>query len=93
MDDERQIKSEPVVDQMAEKELYHLQKAAEIEQEIARIQYSTKVNIAYLGPWHNALRMKFNWYYRWHMSRIAHFLHYATLIVYLGLWLWIFMHK
>lgn len=78
------------VQEMAEREYFHLQKAAEIEKQIESIQHSTKVDIPELAPIHNYLRMKYRWYYRWHMSKLAHLIQYVVLISYLGFWLWLF---
>lgn len=93
MDDSRLNSEHPIINEMVERELSHLQTAAEMEKKIAEIEHSTKVDIPELAVWHNALRMRYVWYYRWHMSSAAHVFQYIFLIAYLIFWLWMIIHE
>lgn len=53
----------------------------ELEKEIHRIQKSTKTFFKFFGPLHNKLRMKFRWYYKWHLHPYHRHVHYSALAV------------
>lgn len=93
MSDQETNDAHPVINHMVEREFAHLKTAAEIEKKIAQIEHSAKVDIPELAVWHNALRMKYAWYYRWHMSNSAHAFQYILLILYLIFWIWIIIHQ
>lgn len=82
-----------VLDEMAERELAHLQKAAEIEEEIEGIEDSAITDIGALSKHHNYLRMKFDWYSAWHQNRRAERIHYLLLIIFCLLVLTVFYFK
>ena len=79
-----------LVDEMAEREYYHLQKAAEMDRKIEAIQHSTKVDIPLLSSAHNYFRMKCPLYYAWHTNRAVNLVNYVILVLYLMFWLWVF---
>lgn len=55
----------------------------EIENRLMLIQKSTKSTFKQLIPWHERLRIKFKWYYNWHLNPYATRIHLATLSIYL----------
>lgn len=57
----------------------------ELEKEIHKIQKSTKTLLRFFNPLHNKLRIKFNWYYRWHLHPYRHHFHYSALGVFIGM--------
>lgn len=67
------------VDEMAGRELYHLQAAEELEKRISAIQRSTHSDIQLLARVHNFFRMKFRWYYKWHTAKSCETVHYLIL--------------
>jgi len=71
------------IEQMAEREFYHLQAAEELEKRISAIQRSTHSDIQFMARSHNYLRMKFRWYYIWHTLRSANTIHYSLLILFM----------
>ncbi|MFA6963090.1 MAG: hypothetical protein WC227_00005, partial [Patescibacteria group bacterium] len=56
---------------------------ASLDKEIHRIQRSTRTLWRHFRPLHNHLRMKFRWYYKWHLNPWAHALHWSALGLYL----------
>jgi len=61
----------------------------ELDDEIMKIQKSTRTLIPHLEPAHNFCRMKFQWYYRWHLWSGAKWAHYLFLLFFsfgIGLW-------
>lgn len=56
----------------------------QLEEELCRIQKSTRTTVPFLSGIHNFFRMRFTWYYRWHLwqhSSLAHlFLLLATVL-------------
>ncbi|MEI6494617.1 MAG: fibronectin type III domain-containing protein, partial [bacterium] len=53
-----------------------------VEKKIIAIQRSTRVSMPMFAFWHNALRMRFKWYYAWHLSPWANFIHWLILVCY-----------
>lgn len=47
----------------------------DLEKRLEIIQRSTRTTVPYFVPAHNALRMQFPWYYKWHLFRYASVLH------------------
>lgn len=39
-------------------------------------------------PVHNTLRMRFKWYYHWHLFPLADFVHLAILLIFSSMWIW-----
>lgn len=54
----------------------------DLDQRIATIQRSTRTSIPFFIPSHNILRMRFRWYYRWHLFPMANFVHFAILFIF-----------
>ena len=54
-----------------------------IDQDIARVQKSTRTTVAGLVPLHNKLRMRYSWYYNWHLNSYANKLHLLILALYM----------
>ena len=55
---------------------------AQLDADLMRVQKSTRASIpAMVGP-HDLLRQKYRWYYNWHMSSWANFVHWSVLIGY-----------
>lgn len=52
---------------------------SDFDKQILCIQKSTKTLFRVFGPIHDKLRMKFAWYYKWHMQPIAHVMHWSIL--------------
>lgn len=50
---------------------------------LIRIQKSTRTLFGVFSPLHNWFRMKFRWYYNWHLNPYYKTVHYATLATYL----------
>jgi len=82
-----------MLNEMAERELAHLQKAAEIGEEIEGIEHLAKTDIGALSKHHNYLRMKFGWYSVWHQNKRAESIHYLLLIIFCLLVLMVFYLK
>ncbi|MFA7244531.1 MAG: hypothetical protein WC080_04585, partial [Patescibacteria group bacterium] len=49
------------------------------------VQKSTRTTFSRFSPWHNALRMKSRWYYRWHLNNIASPIHWGILVLYVAI--------
>jgi len=56
-----------------------------IDQDIVKIQNSTRTTVPGLIPLHNKLRMKYSWYYKWHLWRHAKSVHIAILFAYIAI--------
>ncbi|MFA6963897.1 MAG: BspA family leucine-rich repeat surface protein [Patescibacteria group bacterium] len=69
---------------VAEKQKELQKKEAQLEREIILIQRSTKVTFPVFATLHNNLRMKFRWYYKWHMSPFASAIHWVSLSGYMS---------
>ena len=54
-------------------------KKKEIDQQILRIEKSTRTSIKQLNMLHNYLRQKYSWYYKWHLFKYSSQVHYAVL--------------
>ncbi|MFA7244068.1 MAG: hypothetical protein WC080_02170 [Patescibacteria group bacterium] len=48
-----------------------------------KVQKSTRTTFSRFSPWHNALRMKFGWYYKWHLSGSSSPFHWMFLTLYI----------
>ena len=57
----------------------YLDRAFELDQKIVALEESTKTLVPAMTPVHNYLRMKFKWYYNWHMKPYAHKVHWTIL--------------
>ena len=68
--------------EMERREAEHLEKAEEIHAEIEAIERASQVELSALAKGHNHLRMKYIWYYRWHLNRWANLTHYCLLILF-----------
>ena len=90
---ETNVENGKAVDEMAEQELYHLKRAAEIERRLTEIQHSTRVDVPELAGAHDYLRMKYPWYYQWHMKQAAHTFHYIFLALYLLAWIYLIIFR
>ena len=55
-----------------------------IDKEILLIQGSTKTSIKTLSPIHDKLRMKYGWYYRWHLNPWSRATHTIALALYVA---------
>lgn len=43
-------------------------KTDDLDRKIVAVQRSTKTAVPFLAPLHNGLRMRFKWYYNWHLN-------------------------
>lgn len=55
----------------------------ELDARLCRLQKSTRTSIKWFIPFHNFLRMKYRWYYNWHLNPSANYLHLQVLLIYL----------
>lgn len=76
----KRIAAEEVILDEKKKELER--RKCQLDQEIIRIQQSTKVTFKIFSKWHNALRGKFRWYYKWHVNPVSNVVHYSALTTY-----------
>ena len=53
-----------------------------LDRKILKIHKSTKTLFHHFRAPHNHLRMKYSWYYRWHLNSHAKLLHWATLAIF-----------
>lgn len=53
----------------------------DLEQEMHRLQRSTKTLFRFFAPLHNLLRHRSGWYYRWHLRPYHRHVHYSALTV------------
>lgn len=54
----------------------------DLERELERIQKSTKTLFKVFLPFHDKLRLKYSWYYKWHTFSYAKAVHVAVLILF-----------
>jgi autotransporter-associated beta strand protein len=54
----------------------------DLDQEILKIQRSTKTTFRPFIPVHDKLRMKYSWYYKWHTNKYASKIHLSVFAVY-----------
>ncbi|PIP21803.1 MAG: hypothetical protein COX39_00925, partial [Candidatus Nealsonbacteria bacterium CG23_combo_of_CG06-09_8_20_14_all_40_13] len=66
------------------------QKMISLDKEIEQIQKSTRTLIPFFVPWHDKLRMKFGWYYHWHLNPYAKIIHIFSLLLSIILGLTVF---
>ncbi|PIS07475.1 hypothetical protein COT78_03310 [Candidatus Berkelbacteria bacterium CG10_big_fil_rev_8_21_14_0_10_43_13] len=66
--------------ELAREKEAELEKLAKIDDEIYMVQRSTKTLVPFMAPLHNKLRMKYKWYYGWHLKRYSDLVHWLTLI-------------
>lgn len=71
------------IEKMASSEYQHLTEADEIEKKIERYIQSTAVLMPIFSYLHNFLRMKFGWYYRWHLRRNIVFYHWLICAIFI----------
>ena len=67
------------INDLIDQEFYHIKKAADIKKYITDIERSEEVDLKFLARYHNALRMKYAWYYSWHMEKYASLVHFLAL--------------
>ena len=51
----------------------------QLEKQIMLVQKSTRTSLPFFMQFHNKLRMRYQWYYRWHLSPFASVVHWMTL--------------
>ena len=59
----------------------------ELDKDINSIQKSTKTTFPAFTRIHDKMRMKFSWYYNWHISGVANYIHIIILAVYVFIFL------
>lgn len=59
------------------------EKVERIDDRIVAIQRSTRTLMPSLAPLHNLLRMRWRWYYHWHLRRGVSLIHYVFLAIYI----------
>ena len=59
----------------------------ELDKDINSIQKSTKTTFPVFTRIHHNLRNKFGWYYNWHISGVANYIHIIILAVYVFIFL------
>ena len=60
----------------------------DLEKKIAKIQQSTRTTLPLFVPAHNSLRLRYKWYYRWHLFPLASFVHLSILLIFTAAWVW-----
>jgi hypothetical protein len=65
------------------KEAQKEEKASDLDARIMAAQRSTRTLFRYFIPINDKLRLKFNWYYRWHENPESDFVHWAILVSYI----------
>ncbi|MEI7792089.1 MAG: hypothetical protein WCI57_01220, partial [Candidatus Berkelbacteria bacterium] len=70
------VEKEVTVDQQR---LDLFEQKMKIEKEITAIQRSTRVSMPVFASLHNTLRMKYQWYYKWHMTPFSSLVHWLAL--------------
>lgn len=71
------------IQKLANEKARHLKIIQGLDRQIILVQDSTKTTIPQLVPWHNYFRMKFGWYYNWHLKPYAKITHWLILLIYL----------
>jgi hypothetical protein len=71
------------IDPVFKKKKANLELGQELDEQIEQIQRSTKTTFKQFVIAHNNLRMRFKWYYRWHLWKGASFIHLAVLVFYI----------
>jgi len=56
---------------------------SDIDQKISQIQQSTRTSFGVLLPLHERMRMRFRWYYNWHLKRSSKWVHLGFLALYI----------
>lgn len=54
----------------------------ELDQKIAQIQKSTKTTVPQAVPMHDKMRMKYKWYYNWHIMPYSSSIHWGVFLTY-----------
>ena len=54
----------------------------DLDLKMQRIQKSTRTSFTSLIPLHDRIRMRYGWYYRWHLKPSASKIHWITAITY-----------
>lgn len=62
-----------------------IRKIEDLDRKIAAIQNSTRTTFLIFTHLHNYFRMKYKWYYYWHLKSQANFVHIFILIILLTL--------
>ena len=70
------VEKEVIVD---EQRLSLFEQKMKIEKEITAIQRSTRVSMPIFASLHNTLRMRYQWYYKWHMTPFSSLVHWLAL--------------
>ena len=55
---------------------------SDLDLKMQRIQKSTRTSVKSLIPLHDRMRMRYSWYYRWHLKPSANKIHWITAITY-----------
>ena len=55
----------------------------ELDSEIVSVQNSTRTTFPIFMRLHDKLRMRFQWYYRWHLQKYTNYYHDAVLVIYI----------
>jgi len=79
----------------SEKQKY-LKVIADLDRKIIALQKSTRTTIPQMAAAHNFLRMRFQWYYNWHLNPIAKFTHWLVFFLYVTLLpfcIWFFLKE
>ena len=53
-----------------------------LNHKLEAIQRSTRTLVPFMVPFHDTLRMKYGWYYRWHLLKYSSLIHLIALIVF-----------
>ena len=53
-----------------------------LNHKLEAIQRSTRTLVPFMVPFHDTLRMKYGWYYRWHLLKYSSLIHFIALIVF-----------
>ena len=70
---------------MAWKEYGHLATASECKKRVDAIKNASHVTMPCFSFLHNYNRMKYSWYYKWHLRRNSSLIHWVILIISIAL--------
>ena len=81
-------KDKEIIDRLTAEEVKneaeYKEKNKKLDKQIVRIWQSTRVSVPFLQHYHETMRMRYKWYYQWHLwpySRAAHVLILSTYIL------------
>ncbi len=78
-------KEKKLINDMVNNKYSHLETAMEYEKKIYMIQKSSHVAFYKFSFLHNYLRMKYSWYYKWHLKNNFNFIHFSILLAFIVL--------